>query len=199
MEEQQAIVLAIASRVLGYPTELFHQELSEILECLQEDSVSLEIQEALKMAIAPLLSLSLKEVRETYVAAFDLKKNLGLYLSAHELGDSPKRGAALIKLQKIINEAGYERTDDELSDYMPMLYELLANATFRDQERLERRLGTATYRIMNNMPDENPYFGIFSCLMSFVFPKPTQEEMEKLEQDREEADLEPMPYPIMYQ
>jgi nitrate reductase delta subunit len=35
--------------------------------------------------------------------------------------------------------------------------------------------------------------------MKHVFPTPTKEEIEQLELGREEADLEELPYPIMYQ
>jgi nitrate reductase delta subunit len=197
MDKQKEMILAIASRTLGYPGEAFHQELAEIEEYIQEFPDYLK--DAMSMSISPLAAMPLKEVMETYVATFDLKRNLGLYLTAHELGDSPKRGAALIWLQKTINESGFDRIDDELADYIPMLYELLAVATIREQERMIRRLAVATHRIFTHMPEENPYYGIFSSLMSFVFPTPTAEEIQKLEQDREEADLEPMPYPIMYQ
>ena len=199
MDEQKKMILNIASRILSYPSETFLQELTEIREFIEEDSLSPDTKGTVEKAIAPLWAMSLKDVSETYVAAFDLKKDLGLYLTAHELGDSPKRGAALIKLQKIINLAGFERVEGELADYMPMLFEFLAVATFPDQERLQRRLATATQRISNHLTEDHPYYGIFSVLMSFVFPKPTAEEIQKLEQEREEADLEPMPYPIMYQ
>ncbi|MDP4084845.1 MAG: nitrate reductase molybdenum cofactor assembly chaperone [Bacillota bacterium] len=197
MHEQQAAILVIASRVLGYPEETFHQDLTEIEESIQEFPG--DLCEAILGSIMPLKTTLLKDLRETYVATFDLKKNVGLYLTAHELGDSPKRGAALIWLQKTINQAGFDRIDNELADYMPMLYELLAISPIRDQERMVRRLAAATHRILIHLPQENPYYGIFKNLMSFVFPTPTAEEIQKLEQDREEADLEPMPYPIMYQ
>lgn len=49
--------------------------------------------------IAPLFKMPLLELQEHYVETFDYKDKTGLYLTAHELGDSRKRGAALIKLQ----------------------------------------------------------------------------------------------------
>src|SRR5699024_5797587 len=128
------------------------------------------------------------------------KSKLGLYLTAHELGDSSKRGAALIKLQKIINEAGFEREGNELADYMPMLFEFLAVVPdTSNHERLYRRLAVALQRMLNNMEESNPYVGILQILMEVVFPQPTKDEVVMLEFDREEADLEELPYPIMYQ
>lgn len=198
MDEQKAQILTIVSHLLSYPTEDFLEELSEIKEIIEEESFPADIKESLANALVPFSEMSLRDLRETYVAAFDLKKKLGLYLTAHELGDSPKRGAALIRLQKIINVAGFERIDEELADYIPMLLEFMAVASFPDKERLQKRLATALQRIFDYMYEDNPYIGIFSVLMTFVFEKPTAEEMKELEQDREEADLEPMPYPIMY-
>jgi nitrate reductase molybdenum cofactor assembly chaperone NarJ/NarW len=198
MDEQKTKILTIASHLLSYPNEAFLDELSEICEMIEAESFSDDIKGALTNAIAPLSEKSLRELKETFVDTFDLKKNLGLYLTAHELGDSPKRGAALIRLQKMINTAGFERVDDELADYIPMLLEFMAVASFPDEERLQNRLAAALQRILDYMVEDNPYIGIFSVLMTFVFEIPTTEEMKKLELDREEADLEPMPYPIMY-
>ncbi|MBY7142035.1 nitrate reductase molybdenum cofactor assembly chaperone [Virgibacillus sp. NKC19-3] len=199
MQEERA-VLVIASRLLGYPAENLSQERLDIQECVEENVETRELKQDLIAAYDSLFRLPSQEIRELYVSTFDLKSKLGLYLSAHEFGDSAKRGAALIKLQKIVNQAGFEREGDELADYMPMLFEFLAVAPeSKEHERLYRRLGTAIGRMLNNIDAENPYKGILQVLMRHVFPEPTKEEVEKLEFDREEADLEELPYPIMYQ
>lgn len=200
MELEKCALLAIASRLLVYPDDYYFEEQEAINECIEENATSEALRKDLDTAVAPLYSYTLQDLRKLYVATFDLKAKHGLYLTAHELGDSNKRGAALIKLQKIVNKAGYERVDDELSDYMPMLFEFLAVAPdSQENERLVRRLAVAVKRIMNNLPRENPYYGVLSLLMKHVMPEPTKEEVEKLEFDREEADLEELPYPIMYQ
>lgn len=200
MDEQRSILLAVAARVLSYPDESFLHEQAAVIDSIQHSSLSEEAAAALAEAINPLYALPLKDLKEVYVAVFDLKKNAGLYLTSHELGDSPKRGAALIKLQKIINEAGFERIEGELTDFMPMLYEFLAVAPVdHHHERLQKRLAFATQRILDHLSEDEPYRGIFSVLMQFVFQRPSAEEVDKLEQEREEADLEELPYPIMYQ
>ncbi|WP_404452298.1 nitrate reductase molybdenum cofactor assembly chaperone [Virgibacillus necropolis] len=200
MDQQQRALLAITSRLLSYPLDTFKQEQTDIKNCIMENITSEELLKELETAFVSLHSLTLQELQELYVATFDLKSKLGLYLTAHELGDSSKRGAALIKLQKIINEAGFERMEGELADYMPMLFEFLAVAPEDSHhERLQRRLAVAVQRMVNNIADENPYSAILLILMEYVFPVPTKEEVEKLEFEREEADLEEMPYPIMYQ
>lgn len=199
MEQQERALLAIASRLLTYPNDTFMHDQKDIKVCITENIESMPLLMELERAFIPLNSLTLKELRELYVATFDLKSKLGLYLTAHELGDSNKRGAALIKLQKIVNEAGFERVEGELADYIPMLLEFLSIAPEdAHHERLQRRLAVAIQRMVNNIPEENPYAAVLLLLMEHVFPVPTKEEVEKLEFEREDADLEELPYPIMY-
>src|SRR5690625_3793124 len=200
MNEEQRAILLLASNFLGYPSDRFIEE-GQALEKLVNDNIqSAEMKRELKNAYKPLFSLSSIEMKELYVDTFDLKEKLGLYLTAHELGDSNKRGAALIKLQKIINQAGFERVEGELADFIPMLFEYLAVAPETiDNERLYRRLAVAVQRMFSHIDKENPYVGVLQLLMKYVFPHPSKEEIEALEYNREEADLEEMPYPIMYQ
>ncbi|TFJ93868.1 nitrate reductase molybdenum cofactor assembly chaperone [Lentibacillus salicampi] len=199
MDSQNRTLLVIGSRLLAYPSDDFKSDLKDINVCIDENVPSAGFSSKLKTIVTTFNLFTREDLRKLYVSTFDLRAKNGLYLTAHELGDSNKRGAALIKLQKIINQAGYERTDDDLADYIPMLFEFLAVAPeSQDNERLTRRLAVAVQRIMNNLPDENPYFNFLQLLMESVFPQPTKQEIDRLEFDREEADLEELPYPIMY-
>ncbi|APC48504.1 nitrate reductase molybdenum cofactor assembly chaperone [Virgibacillus halodenitrificans] len=199
MGPQERAILIIASRVLSYPDADLFEAKEDINACMSEEIPSVAARNRLQVAINPLFNFKPEELQQLYVSIFDLKAKFGLYLSAHELGDSPKRGAALIKLQKLINVAGYDRTDNELADYIPMLLEFLAvSPETENSARLVKRLSVALQRIKEHLPENNPYYGIFSVLMDFVFPQPTREDIKKLEFEREEADLEELPYPIMY-
>ncbi|MCJ0931078.1 nitrate reductase molybdenum cofactor assembly chaperone [Virgibacillus halodenitrificans] len=199
MGPQERAILIIASRVLSYPDADLFEAKEDINACMSEEIPSVAARNRLQVAINPLFDFKPEELQQLYVSIFDLKAKFGLYLSAHELGDSPKRGAALIKLQKLINVAGYDRTDNELADYIPMLLEFLAvSPETENSARLVKRLSVALQRIKEHLPENNPYYGIFSVLMDFVFPQPTREDIKKLKFEREEADLEELPYPIMY-
>lgn len=200
MEHQECAVLAIASRLLSYPEKNIQEEQSLIEEGIKENIYNSALRLKLMIASSSILDLSEQERKETYVWTFDLKSKLGLYLTAHEFGDSNKRGAALIQLQKTISKAGFERVEGELADYIPMLLEYVAISTEdMDNDRLVRRLAVAISRMRNSIAGDNPYAVILYVLMEFVFPEPTAAEIDKLEFEREEADLENMPYPIMYQ
>ncbi|MDY0396624.1 nitrate reductase molybdenum cofactor assembly chaperone [Virgibacillus halophilus] len=199
MDQQARALLLVTSRLLEYPDIDLDNLQKEITDYGKEHFTSPELQEEVELAITSLQNEKLSDVQMLYVQTFDLKSKHGLYLTAHELGDSNKRGAALIKLQKIINKAGFDRIDDELADYIPMLLEFLAvSDDSNDNERMCKRLGVALSRILRFLPSENLYHPVLSLLMKYVFPNPTKEDVEKLEFDREEADLEELPYPIMY-
>lgn len=199
MDSQERTLLIIGSRLLAYPEDVFREDLSDIKDCIDNDIENEQLHKRLESIVSIFYLFSLEDLRKMYVSTFDLRAKNGLYLTAHELGDSSKRGAAIIRLQNIIDEAGYERTDDDLADYIPMLFEFLAVAPESDNnERLIRRLAIAVQRIKNNLPDENPYFNFMELLMEEIFPQPTKKEIQRLEFEREEADLEELPYPIMY-
>lgn len=196
MKQKEAELLLVAARLLDYPNE---ESIQFAKDWIKQSTAWSDQQDELSDMIAPLERLSMLELEKLYVNTFDLKAKLGLYLTAHEFGDSPKRGAALIKLQKIISQAGYERVEEELADFIPMLYELIAvMAETNDTIRVWKRLGNVTEIIHNQLPESNPYYPLINRLMQDIFQAPTKEELKQMEQEREEADLEELPYPIMY-
>ncbi|TRM11887.1 nitrate reductase molybdenum cofactor assembly chaperone [Lentibacillus cibarius] len=196
MEAYQQIVLMAASRLLSYPTREDLRDVQVMVETMEGPEA---VKRTARDAAASICRMPLHDLQELYVETFDMNEKLSLYLSAHEFGDSPKRGAALIKLQKTVSQAGYERVGKELADYIPMLYELIAVTSDEiNHERLLSRLGAVTQRIFNQVPETSPYHLVFSMLMQEVFETPSQSDLEKMEQEREEADLEELPYPIMY-
>lgn len=200
MNKEKRVILILASRILSYPTEDFRQLKQDMDELLDETIGKDSLRKNLKETYTPLSELEPTELQKLYVETFDLKSNLGLYLTAHELGDSNRRGAALIKLQKVINQAGFEKDNKELADYIPMLFEFLTVAPKSTEvDRLKKRLAVAISYMLQHIDKNNPYAHILDELMRYVFKKPTKEEIKQLEDGREKADLEELPYPIMYQ
>ncbi|MBO0961731.1 nitrate reductase molybdenum cofactor assembly chaperone [Neobacillus sp. MM2021_6] len=199
MTNESAAILVIMSRILEYPNHSFFEELPAIENFLDESIQSESLRMEIFKGIQPLYELDLMDLQELYVETFDYKEQTSLYLTAHELGDSRKRGAALVKLQKLICEGGYEYEGKELADYIPMLLELLAVAPKGENFlRLERRLSFAIHRLLNHLSNDNPYSKAIDLMMKFVFTAPGIEELALLENEREEADLEELPYPMMY-
>lgn len=200
MTNESSALLVIMSRILDYPDDIFFNEQSLIEEFVNEQIPTETTRKEIFERIHPLYQMDRKDLQELYVETFDYQEKTGLYLTAHELGDSRKRGAALIKLQKLICEGGFEYEGKELADYIPMLLELLAVAPEEENFlRLSRRMSCAIQRILNNLPSSHPYYKAIELLMMFVLEVPGPEEIALLANDREEADLEELPYPVMYQ
>ncbi|MNW46044.1 Nitrate reductase molybdenum cofactor assembly chaperone NarJ [compost metagenome] len=196
--EAKRIGLVVAAKLLGYPDDVYPEILRETAEAVSEVE-DLTLRSRLETVIRPLQSLPLRELREQYVWTFDWKEKTGLYLTAHELGDSRERGAALILLQHIIGDAGFVAAAGELADYMPLLYELLAMRPDHVHVRaLDLRLAVATKRVADHLPEDSPYREVFAYLMEKVFGEPSEEDIRRLEAKREQADLDELPYPILY-
>ncbi|WP_453991745.1 nitrate reductase molybdenum cofactor assembly chaperone [Bacillus nitroreducens] len=200
MTNEAKALLMIMSRILDYPDNTLLKGYRDLEDFVNAEIGSVKMRNEILERITPLFKMPILELQELYVETFDYKDKTGLYLTAHELGDSRKRGAALIKLQKLIVEGGFEYHGNEIVDYIPMLFELLAHAQEGENfERLYRRLAFAVARIHKNLMDSNPYKRIVDLLMMFVFEAPEAEEITLLENQREEADLEELPYPMFYQ
>ncbi|MBB6446368.1 nitrate reductase molybdenum cofactor assembly chaperone [Bacillus benzoevorans] len=197
MTDENKALLVIMSRILDYPDKLFFQERSAIDECIHE-CLSSDLQQEVQKGINPLFNLKEQELQELYVDTFDYQEQTNLYLTAHELGDSKKRGAALIKIQNLIYENGLVYNSKQLADYIPMLLEFLAAAGEKTAVLLTKRLAYAIYRIWSHIPCSNPYYNAVELLMKNVFEIPRSEEIAQLEKEREEADLEELPYPLLY-
>lgn len=199
MTEASAI-LVIVSRALEYPNHHFLNDYPNMKEMINEYIGSPNVQKELEERVKPLYSMTLNELQQLYVETFDYKESTALYMTAHELGDSPKRGQELIKMQELVHEAGYECKNNELADYIPMLLELLAVVPeVGEYHFLKRRLGYAINRVVTSLSSSNLYHQVLELLMMFVFETPKSEEIIQLEKEREQADLDPLPYPMLYQ
>jgi nitrate reductase molybdenum cofactor assembly chaperone NarJ/NarW len=200
MTNEEKAILVIMSRVMDYPQEKYREEFASMKELLESGDSTPSRRKEIIERLEPLYETPLLDLQKLYVETFDYKEATGLYLTSHELGDSRKRGGALIKLQKMVCEAGFEYEGKELVDYIPMLLELLAHAPDEENfRRLSRRMSIAIHRIANNLESSNPYSQAFSILTKFVFEAPEAEEIHLLENQREVADLDEMPYPLTYQ
>lgn len=199
MKNEQKVILAILSRVLDYPDQQFMDEHSIILSYIHDSISTKDIRKEVVHAVQPLFHIPLLELQENYVKTFDHNDKTNLYLTAHELGDSRKRGFALIQLQKLISECGFEYAGGQLGDYIPMLLELLAVGPEGETLLvLSRRLASALRRISNNLSNGNSYKAPINLLLKYVFEEPNKEELDLMEKLREQADLDELPYPIMY-
>ena len=133
-----------------------------------------------------------------YTRYFDFQSSTCLYLTAHELGDSRKRGLALVALRRMLGTAGFEEDGTELPDYLPLLFEFLAaKAPDFDTTDLEIRLARVVHVIVQALPENSVYRGVLS-IASSLLPDASLPEGGFVFANREAADLDELPYPLQY-
>ncbi len=115
----------LASVLLQYPTTALFDGLSEL------DAAAAQIsprgsREAFARFLAWLRITSPTEVGQHYVETFDLRRRCALYLTYYRYGDTRKRGMSMLTFKTAYRAAGWQPSDDELPDYLPMVLDFAA-------------------------------------------------------------------------
>lgn len=66
------------------------------------------------------------EVAQHYVETFDLRRRCALYLTYYRYGDTRKRGMSMLAFKTAYRTAGFDPSDDELPDYLPLVLDFAA-------------------------------------------------------------------------
>jgi nitrate reductase delta subunit len=115
----------ILSVLLDYPDKRLLNDTDRITAAARQIPEP-EFQRAVSDFMAYLARHDLLTLQENYTAAFDLLPATTLNLTYHAFGDNEKRAAALSTLQHLYDQAGWERTNFELPDYLPLVLEFLS-------------------------------------------------------------------------
>ncbi len=147
----------IVSILLSYPDAAFLCTLGEILEYVQDAG-----DEGLVRVVRALSTTAPEELVCRYVQSFDFQESTALYLTAHELGDSRERGGALLELHAMLRSAGLVLSEGELPDYLPVLFEFLAEKPIgMPTTSLEARLDAVCEGIAGRLETDSPYRPLF--------------------------------------
>lgn len=182
--------LQILSVLLTYPrTTGWAEALRDLQALAQEDNLP-----EILPAVQALLVQEEALLQRLYVETFDFSEATCLYLTAHEWGDRSERGEALVALGNLLDEAGMHPVEGELPDYLPALMEFLAQAPAEmDLQLLTTRLGTVCHKISDHLDEQNPYRFVFEYACQ-ILPCAAIEDT----QTRQPADLDDLPYPLIY-
>ena len=125
MINNQSQSLRVLSVLLNYPDDDLLNRLDEIAS-IANHSPSAEIKSAIQAYIHYLQTHAPVQVQERYTAVFDMNPATTMNVTYHAFGDNDKRAAALARLQRNYEQAGWERISGELPDYLPMMLEFLS-------------------------------------------------------------------------
>lgn len=187
-----------AAILLGYPDAAFWSLLPEVEASLRRESASPPLT-LLADAASALSQYGAPTLAPLYVATFDFTESAALYLTAHELGDSRRRGSALLELRQMLRAAGFEPAVAELPDYLPLLLEFLACAPAGiETSDLAHRLAAVCAHIQAKLATDNPYRPVFAALLAVLPPLEKSPAADTPFPLREGADTGEMPYPLRY-
>jgi nitrate reductase delta subunit len=110
--------------------------------------------------------ISLDELEQNYVDLFDFNPACSLSLSYLKAGEQRERGQILVELKGLYKDFGYEMTDEELSDYLPVVLEFASVAPLQISANLLGSMREPIEKLKNELEMLNsPYlFLIIACL-----------------------------------
>ncbi|MCL6517048.1 nitrate reductase molybdenum cofactor assembly chaperone [Alicyclobacillus sp.] len=183
----------LVSVLLDYPDEGVVQRLLEARRIAEEAG-----DQEMARVVAALAAIPPSALARRYVETFDMQEQTALYLTAHELGDSRERGGALLRLHAMLRAAGLEPEAGELPDYLPLLFEFLAEKpNGMPTEDLEKRLCVVTAAIAGRLEPDHPYRPLFDLAVKLFDPVPSDATRLAPVKDPD-ADSDALPYPLVY-
>lgn len=112
----------LASVLLQYPTAAVFDGLDELDAVVARVSPG-DGRESFAQFLGWLHATPPPEVAQHYVETFDLRRRCALYLTYYRYGDTRKRGMAMLGFKTAYRAAGFEVSDEELPDYLPLVLE----------------------------------------------------------------------------
>jgi len=136
-DRELATTWQVASLLLEYPTE----SLVAMVPMLRRSVVGLppRLGGGLTALLDELTPARLVELQRDYVETFDVTRACALHLTYFTLGDTRRRGVALVELKQAYRRAGVELTADELPDYLPVVLEFGAGVDLDAAYRILQR------------------------------------------------------------
>lgn len=156
--------LKLTSALLGYPEPEFVDEVKS-LDPGEIGPVRNRSRDLLSGFMDWFTTLPVRELQANYVQTFDFVKQRSLHLTYHQHGDSRQRGLALLKIKTVYRESGFNVTDVELPDYLPLMLEFAAMTPGDEGRDLldTHRAGIELIRDSLNRQD-SPYGGLLDVV-----------------------------------
>ncbi len=125
-EADLRVALKMLSYLLQYPNKEWLQieDLTDEVSRLADDASK----ESLLRFLQEISDYSMEQLEEHFVNLFDFNDRRTLYLSYLKAGEQRERGMILVELKTLYHEHGFTLTDEELSDYLPVVLEFASVA-----------------------------------------------------------------------
>ncbi len=187
----------LASVLLQYPTMALFDGLGQLAEAA--GAASRASQGPFGIFIDWLSRTPPDTVAQHYVATFDLRRRYALYLTYYRYGDTRKRGMAMLAFKAAYRAAGYEPSESELPDYLPLVLDFAALHP-RGQRLLRAHRADLELLLRALREARSPYAGVIEavCAQLPALRRPDQALVRRLWESgppAEEVGLEPFAPP----
>ncbi len=119
--------------LLHYPDENLQVHGGELVDLVGRDrTLSSATRRRLIDLVRRFQATDLLDLQAEYVGLFDRSRSLSLHLFEHVHGESRDRGQAMVDLQRIYQDQGFQITANELPDYVPLFLEFCAQLPDED-------------------------------------------------------------------
>lgn len=151
-------VLQLCSYLLSYPDQEFinsFEELEEELELLPFSHIKKELQLFCETA----KHLPLSKLIAAYVNTFDFGKKTNLYITYMTNGEQRERGLDLLFLKNYYKLQGFDVTDKELPDYLPIMLEFAGQVDTETMKPVFERYLPNIQEIESHLHREENFYG----------------------------------------
>ncbi len=152
------LTFRICSYLLNYPDQEFIDSIPEVLEeidSLQSSDTKQELQNYCEKA----KKQSLPKLVSTYINTFDFGKKTNLYLTYMSNGEQRERGMELLFLKNFYKLHGFEVTDKELPDYLPIMLEFAGQVDEAAMKTIFERYLSNIEEVSKNLDTGNNLYG----------------------------------------
>lgn len=158
-------VFSLCSYLLSYPDKGFIESLEEVKS--EIDSLSIpELKHELCQFFQKTNDMSLNQLIATYVYTFDFGKKTNLYVTYMSNGELRERGMDLLFLKNYYKLHGFDVTDKELPDYLPILLEFAGLADQETMKPVFERYRTNIKEIAERLnPEDNLYGHVMKSIV----------------------------------
>jgi nitrate reductase delta subunit len=166
MNEEKRSLLKVLSVLLQYPDDEIILSLKELKEAVEEIP-QVEQRERCVSFLDYLGNEPLIRLQEEYTATFDFNPATSLNLTYHMWGDSRERGNALSEFNRLYHKAGYERSNDDLTDYLPLVLEFLSINKITNSFSFLGQYCDQVEAVGSRLREQgSPYAGLFEIVLN---------------------------------
>ncbi|MCM3567763.1 nitrate reductase molybdenum cofactor assembly chaperone [Neobacillus mesonae] len=154
----------ICSYLLSYPDQEFWETLPEVEDELK--GLTNPVKEELQQFFTKSLDLTYEELVSSYISTFDFGKKTNLYITYMTNGEQRERGMDLLFLKNYYKLHGFDVTDKELPDYLPVMLEFASQVNRDTMKPIFERYLANIFEVTNHLdPENNLYAHIMKSII----------------------------------